>query len=241
MQLEFTTNDLFSSAQELYQGILGASLFRLVNASAERVQQRLSAHSENLIYKKMALDSNPQLRGLGTEKWLPPMTRYTTRAAMRVDEGKPLLRTARQTQMKTLDINKEIDSTMSDREQHDLKAGEEALPFKELLETIQSECGEDGKECAQDDKEFVTAVALVFISSMLNDKFQDEISELAQTTRMAGRSIKARHKSLHRILAKANNKYNGDVTLVLDPVRCTILFRDPNMYVQTECALTLLP
>ena len=141
-----------------------------------------------------------------------------TRAMMRVNEGKPLLQTIRQTEVQVL---------MED-EQRGPETSKQPLPFKALLEDL-IEPLED-----EDDRQFLQAMALVLISTILNDAFYGEMSELAETKRMAGRIIKSRISSLHRIVSRANNEYNGDVMSVLDSVRCSIIFRDPDMCVQIE-------
>ena len=204
--------------QELHKGIYGASLFRLVHSTAERKQHRLHAWSQEHIYEKLSLDC--KLRSLGTEDWLPEMTRHTARA--QANDGKPMLRPARQTGVKVLT---KVDASNKVWCEH------RELPFQKLLHEIETN---EIQFVPEDDvnRQLVQAVTMVFVSAILNRRFQEDISEAANDLRMSGRLVKTKIKLLHRILTKAYAKYNGDVTCVLDPVRCSIVFRDPDMWVQ---------
>ena len=82
---------------------------------------------------------------------------------------------------------------------------------------------------AEADETFLQAVTLVFVSTILYPKFQDDMNELANSGRMSGQVINDSVKSLDHIVEEAYGKYNDDATFVLDTLRCMIVFHNPDM------------
>ena len=74
-----------------------------------------------------------------------------------------------------------------------------------------------------------TAIELSLMAVAINAKFQDAMADVLRNNSVTGRVAGTKIKSLDAILSKASKKYNGNVTFVLDIVRCRCVFRDPSM------------